>query len=72
MVDIYKIATLGVNGMSSKMGMSMLDEFFHKQEIKILLLQEVTHIEFEMIRGTRCTLMLEYTTVEQQCSLESM
>jgi len=51
--------------------MSMLDEFLHKQEIKILLLQEITHTEFDMIRGTRCTLMLEYTTAEQRCSLES-
>jgi endonuclease/exonuclease/phosphatase family metal-dependent hydrolase len=30
--------------------MRMLDEFLHKQEIDILLLQEVTHTVFDMIR----------------------
>jgi hypothetical protein len=29
----------------------MLDEFLHKQEIDILLLQEVTRAEFDKIRG---------------------
>jgi len=31
--------------------MGMLNEFIHKQEIDIILLQEVTHTDFEMIRG---------------------
>jgi exonuclease III len=51
MAGVYKIATLNDNGMSSRVGMRMLDEFIHKQEINILLLQEVTHAEFGMIRG---------------------
>ena len=29
----------------------MLNEFIQKQEIEIILLQEVTHTDFEMIRG---------------------
>jgi len=51
MADIYKIATLNANGISSGMRMRMLEEFLQKQEIDILLLQEVTHNEFVMIRG---------------------
>ena len=31
--------------------MGMLNEFIQKQEIDIILLQEVTHTDFEMIRG---------------------
>jgi len=31
--------------------MGMLNEFMYKQEIDIILLQEVTHADFEMIRG---------------------
>ena len=50
MADVYKIATLNVNGMASGVGMRMLDEFLHKQEIDNLLL-EVIHTEFDMIRG---------------------
>jgi endonuclease/exonuclease/phosphatase family metal-dependent hydrolase len=51
MADIYKFATLNINKMSSRMRMRMLEEFLQKQEIDILLLQEVTHTEFDMIRG---------------------
>jgi exonuclease III len=50
MADIYKIATLIVNGMSSSMRMKMLENFLHKQEIDILLLQEVARHDFD-IRG---------------------
>jgi hypothetical protein len=31
--------------------MGMLNDFIHKQEIEIILLQEVTHTDFELIRG---------------------
>jgi exonuclease III len=58
MADIYKMATLTVNAVSSGVGMRMLDEFLHKQEIDILLLQEVTHTEFDKIRGN-----MEHTIV---------
>ena len=51
MVDTYKIATLNVNGMPATMGMRMLAESLHKQEIDIILFQEVAHNYFDMIRG---------------------
>ena len=51
MAEIYKVATLNINGMSAGRRMGMLNEFMHKQEIDISLLQEVTHTDFEMIRG---------------------
>jgi hypothetical protein len=51
MADVYKIGTLNVNGIPLGMGMGMLEEFLHKQEVDILLLQNVTHTTFNMIRG---------------------
>jgi exonuclease III len=51
MAEIYKVATLNINGMSAGGRMRMLNEFIHKQVIDIILLQEVTHPDFDMIRG---------------------
>jgi len=51
MAEIYKVATLNINGMSAGGRMGMLNEFLHKKEIDIILLQEVTHTDFDMIRG---------------------
>ena len=51
MADTYKIATLNVNGVSVMMRMRILAEFLHKHEIVIILLQEVTHDDFDVIRG---------------------
>jgi len=51
MADTYKIATQNINGLSAMTRMRMLAEFLHKQEIDIILLQEVTHNDFDMIRG---------------------
>ena len=45
MAENYEIATVSVNGMSS-VRMKMLEDFLHKQEIHILLLQEVTQHDF--------------------------
>jgi exonuclease III len=45
----HKIATLNVNGVSAMMRMPMPTEFLHKQEIDIILLQEVTHTDFDLI-----------------------
>lgn len=50
MAEIYKIATLIVIVMSSSMRMKMLQEFIRKQEIDILILQEVTQHDFDIIR----------------------
>jgi len=51
MAEIYKVVALNVNGISAEGRMGMLNEFIQKQEIDIILLQEVTHTDFEMIRG---------------------
>ena len=51
MAEIYKVATLNINGMSAGGRMRMLNGFIHKQEIDIILLQEVTHTDFVMIWG---------------------
>jgi endonuclease/exonuclease/phosphatase family metal-dependent hydrolase len=51
MVDTYKIATVNVNGVSAITRLRMLADFLYRQEIDILLLQEVTHTDFGMIRG---------------------
>ena len=48
MAEIYKVATLNISA-GGRMG--MLNECIQKQEIDIILLQEVTHTDFEMIRG---------------------
>ena len=51
MAEIHKIATLNINGMSAGDKMTMLNEFLYKQEIDIMLLQEVTHTDFDEVRG---------------------
>ena len=48
MGDIYKIATLVVNGISSSMRIKMLEDFLHKQEIDMLPLQEVNQHDFDI------------------------
>jgi exonuclease III len=50
-VDAYKIATLNANGVSAKIRMRMLAEFLRKEDIDIILLQEVTHNDFDLIWG---------------------
>jgi exonuclease III len=42
MANIYRIATININGMSSTTILAMLDDFLHKHEIDIIFLQEVT------------------------------
>ena len=51
MAEIHKIATYNINGMSAGDKMTMLNEFLYKQEIDIMLLQEVTHTDFDSVRG---------------------
>jgi hypothetical protein len=50
LVATYKKATLKVNGISSSTRIRMLSDFSYKQEIDVILLQEVTHIKFYRIR----------------------
>jgi exonuclease III len=47
MTDIYKVATLNINGLMSHLRIAMLEDFLIKHEIDILFLQEVTQPVFE-------------------------
>jgi len=51
MPEIYKIATLSINGMALPPRIAMLEVFLQKEEIDIILLQEVTRPVFDDIRG---------------------
>jgi len=46
MAEIYKVATLNINGISAGGRMGMFNEFIRKKEIDIILLQEVTPHRF--------------------------
>jgi len=46
-----KVATLNINGLVSRTKLVMFDEFVRRQEIDILILQEVTHPTFDTPRG---------------------
>jgi len=51
MAEIFKIATMNINGIKATGRMRMLHEFIQRQELDIILLQEVTHHDFEIIQG---------------------
>ena len=51
MPEVYKIATLNINGMATTLRISMLEDFLQKQEIDIIILEEVTQPVFDDIRG---------------------
>jgi len=51
MATTHKIATLNINGLSSHTRIAMLGDFIRKQEIDIILLQEVMQPVLGMIRG---------------------
>lgn len=44
---MFKIATLSINGLASWTKMAMLEDFLRREEIDILLLQEITHPNFD-------------------------
>jgi exonuclease III len=46
MTYIYKVATININGIASPTRLKMLDDFLHRQDIDIALLQEVTQLTF--------------------------
>lgn len=58
LVATYKKATLEVNDISSSTRIRMLPDFIYKEDIDIILLQEVTHIDFDRIRGLQRVLGL--------------
>jgi len=49
--DIYKIATLNINGMTTLPRIAMLEDFLQKQEIDIILIREITRPVFDDTRG---------------------
>jgi len=59
----HNIATLNDNGMSVIMRLPMPTVFHHKQEAEVLLLQEDTPIEIDLLRGYNA-----YTNVVMPCS----
>ena len=50
MAEIFKIATMNINGIKATGRMRMLHEFIQRKELDIILLQEVTHHDFEIIQ----------------------
>jgi exonuclease III len=53
MTHIYKVATININGFASPTRLKMLDDFLHRKDIDIALLQEVTQpISYTAIRYT--------------------
>ena len=42
-MNVFKIATLNINGLAARARMEMLQDFLRRQEIDIFFLQEVTH-----------------------------
>ena len=51
MKHIYRIASLNINGIANQTSIHMLEEFIWKQDIDIILLQEVTNMAIEQIRN---------------------
>jgi exonuclease III len=51
MTQTIKLATLNINGIEAETRMRMLNDFLHKQDIDIAVLQEVTHDKFDVIYG---------------------
>jgi exonuclease III len=49
----YGIITLNVNGIASPARLLMLGEFLHRHDVDFALLQEVTHVNINTIRGYR-------------------
>ena len=53
LVATYKKWTLKVNCIPSSTQIRMLSDFIYKQELDVILLQEVAHTDFDRIRGLR-------------------
>jgi exonuclease III len=50
-MDVFKIATLNINGLASRTKVEMLEDFLRRQEIDILFLQEVAHSTIQPLRS---------------------
>ena len=51
MTDVVKIATLNINGITSRTRVGMLEEYIRRHDIDIIFLQEITHPDIVNIRG---------------------
>ena len=51
MPEIYKNATININGIATPPRIAMLEDLLQKQEVEIIILQEVTRHVFDDIRG---------------------
>jgi exonuclease III len=51
MTDVVKIATLNINGITSRTRVSMLEEYIRRHELDIIFLQEITPTNIVNIRG---------------------
>jgi len=51
MTHEYRVATLNINGITSATRLKMLEEFLHKHDIEIALLQEITHPDLSTLRN---------------------
>lgn len=50
-MNILKLATLNINGLYSRTRVEMLHEFLREQDIDILYIQKVTHLNLCELRG---------------------
>jgi exonuclease III len=48
-MQAVRIASLNINGATAASKLDMLTDFLHRQEITIILLQEVTHVWQESV-----------------------
>ena len=51
MTYVYRVATLNISGITSATRLRMLEEFLHKHDIVIALLQEITHPDLSTLRN---------------------
>jgi exonuclease III len=51
MTNIYKLATLNINGVASQLRIAILEDFLIKQQTDIIFLQEDTQPVFDKLRG---------------------
>jgi exonuclease III len=50
MPQVYKLATVNINGITPSTRHAMLAEFIYKQDLDIILLQEVTNQNITMVQ----------------------
>jgi len=51
MTHVYRVATLNINGSTFATRLRILEEFIHKHDIDIALLQEITHPDLSILQN---------------------